>query len=130
MPRGHGELILVIDDEASVLAITRQTLEAYGYRVLTAADGADAVALFAQHKDEIKLVLTDMIMPVMDGPVLIPVLKKICPGVAIIAVSGLSTPGLEEKAMAAGADRFLMKPFTAECLLKNMDELLAREVHA
>jgi PAS domain S-box-containing protein len=130
MPRGHGELILVIDDEASVRTITRQTLEAYDYKVMTAADGADAVALFAQHKDEVKLVLTDMIMPVMDGPVLIPVLKKINPDVAVIATSGLSTTGLQDKAMAAGAQRFLTKPFTAECLLRNMDELLAREVRA
>ncbi|EEF59649.1 hybrid sensor histidine kinase/response regulator [Pedosphaera parvula] len=124
MPHGRGELLLVIDDEASVRTITKQTLEAYGYNVLTAADGADAVAVFAQHKDEIKLALTDMIMPVMDGSVLIPVLKKINPAVEIIAVSGLSTSEHRARAMATGAKHFLPKPYTAETLLNTLDEML------
>ena len=58
----------MVDDEASILTITSQTLQAFGYRVLTATDGADAVAVYAQHRNEIAVVLTDMMMPVMDGP--------------------------------------------------------------
>ena len=64
LPRGDGELILVIDDEASILTITKQTLEAFGYRVLTATDGADALSVYVQHKADIAVVLTDMMMPV------------------------------------------------------------------
>ena len=64
MPRGRGELVLVVDDEESIRSITQQTLEAFGYRVLTADDGAEAVAVFAQHKEEMALVLIDMAMPV------------------------------------------------------------------
>ncbi len=67
LPRGNGETVLMVDDEASILTITSQTLEAFGYRVLTARDGAEAVAVYAEHKDEIAVVLTDMMMPVMDG---------------------------------------------------------------
>jgi CheY-like chemotaxis protein len=66
MAVGHGELILVVDDELAIREITKGTLEAYGYRALTAADGTEAVALYAQHKDEIRLVLTDLMMPYMD----------------------------------------------------------------
>ena len=68
VPRGRGELVLVVDDEESIRSITQQTLEAFGYRVLTASDGAEAVAVFAQHTGETALVLIDMAMPVLDGP--------------------------------------------------------------
>jgi CheY-like chemotaxis protein len=68
LARGGGELVLVVDDESSVRTITKQTLEAFGYRVLTAADGADAVAVYARSGDEVAVVLTDMTMPIMDGP--------------------------------------------------------------
>eukprot|EP01031_Cornospumella_fuschlensis_P019632 gene19632-24054_t len=67
-PRGNGEVVLVVDDEESVRSITRRTLEAFGYNVMTACDGAEAVAIYAQHRASIKVVLTDMMMPVMDGP--------------------------------------------------------------
>ena len=49
MPRGNGETVLVVDDESSILTITGQTLQAFGYRVLTATNGADAMAVYAQH---------------------------------------------------------------------------------
>ena len=66
--RGKGETILLVDDEVSILDITRQTLEAFGYRVIVAEDGAQAIGQYALHRPEIALVLTDMMMPVMDGP--------------------------------------------------------------
>jgi CheY-like chemotaxis protein len=84
---------LVVDDEASILTITSQTLQAFGYRVLTATDGADAVAVYAQHKNEIAVVLTDMMMPVMDGPATIRALMRINPAIKIIAASGLNANG-------------------------------------
>jgi len=79
MPRGHGELILVVDDEKSVREITKQTLEAFGYRAILAADGTEAVALYATRGNEIAVVLTDMMMPIMDGPTTIQVLRKMDP---------------------------------------------------
>jgi PAS domain S-box-containing protein len=117
LPRGRDELVLVIDDEASIRSITQQTLEAFGYRVITAADGAQAVALFARHVPPVDLVLTDMMMPIMDGPATIRVLKSINQKVRIVAVSGLGDRDNVRRASDAGIHDFLPKPYTAETML-------------
>ncbi|MBX9854244.1 MAG: PAS domain S-box protein [Gemmatimonadaceae bacterium] len=124
LPRGQGELVLVVDDEPSVRQITRQTLEAFGYRVLTARDGAEAVSLFAQKHREIAVVLTDMMMPVMDGLALIQVLLRIQPEVRVIAASGLNANGRTAKAADLGIRHFLAKPYTTELLLRLLREVL------
>ncbi|MBE9067408.1 CBS domain-containing protein [Leptolyngbya cf. ectocarpi LEGE 11479] len=67
LPQGQGELIFVVDDEAPIREVTKRWLEAYNYRVLTACDGIDAIATYAEHKQEIAVVLMDMMMPQMDG---------------------------------------------------------------
>jgi CheY-like chemotaxis protein len=118
VPRGKGETILVVDDETSILTITSQTLQAFGYRVLTATDGAEAVAVYAQHRNEISVVLTDMMMPIMDGASVILALLKINPSVKIIAASGLNASGGKVEASGAGIKHFLLKPYTAGSLLK------------
>jgi CheY-like chemotaxis protein len=123
-PRGQGETILVVDDEASILIVTGETLRAFGYRVVTAGDGAEAVAVYAQKKNEIALVLTDMMMPLMDGPALIRALKKIDPLVKIVAVSGLTANAEIGKFSGAGSHHFLTKPYTAETLLKALRGVL------
>jgi PAS domain S-box-containing protein len=122
LPRGNGETVLVIDDEASILTMTSQTLEAFGYRTLTAKDGADAVAIYALHRNEIAVVLTDMMMPVMDGPATIRVLRRINPALKIVASSGLHANG----SVAKGGDvkHFLPKPYTPEILLKTIRAIL------
>ena len=124
LPRGHGELILVIDDEASVRHITRRTLETYGYHVITATDGADGVALYAGNAGEIKAVLTDMMMPILDGPSTIQVLRHMNPRLPIIAVSGLPDKAHAGKAASAGIEHFLPKPYTAEILLNLLHKIL------
>jgi two-component system, cell cycle sensor histidine kinase and response regulator CckA len=124
LPRGNGETILVVDDESSILIITGQTLQAFGYRVLTATDGADAVAVYAEHKHEIAVVLTDMSMPVMDGPATIRALRRINPAIKIIAASGLTSNGEVPKAPGANVKHFLTKPYTAGILLKTMRAIL------
>lgn len=121
--RGNGEWILVVEDETSISAITRSILEIHGYTVLKANDGAEAVAIYTQNIDKIKLVLMDMIMPVMDGATSIRALRKINPSVKIIAVSGLN----ENYKLANNASKvqaFLSKPYTAEKLLKNIHDVL------
>lgn len=124
LPRGKGETVLVVDDEASILVITKQTLEAFGYRVLTATDGADAVAVYAQHQDQITVVLTDMAMPVMDGAATIYALKRMNPSVKIISASGLNTNDGTSKVAGAGVKHVLMKPYTAGALLKTIRAIL------
>jgi PAS domain S-box-containing protein len=125
LPSGNGELLLAVDDEAAVLTMTKETLETFGYRVITARDGAEAVSMFAAHQGEIKGVLTDMLMPHMDGPSTIRVLKSLDPSVKIIAASGLMDA--ERVKDAAGLDHvaFLMKPYTAEKLLTTVHQVLA-----
>ena len=124
LPRGHAETILVIDDEPSILTITQQTLENFGYRVIVARDGAEGVGLYAQHRDTIAAVLTDMVMPIMDGPATIAALMRINPRVLIIAASGLNSNGRVSKAAGAGVSHFLPKPYNAETLLITLRDVL------
>jgi CheY-like chemotaxis protein len=125
LPRGKGQTILVVDDEAAIREIAKGTLESYGYRVLTAADGTEAVALYAEHRDEIALVLTDMGMPHMDGVATIRVLQKMNPNVKIIATSGLKSEGKIAEAAALGISTFIAKPYTADKLLNALAHFLS-----
>ncbi len=122
LPRGRGETVLVVDDEASIRHITRQTLEAYGYEVLDAADGAEAITLFVSRRFEIDVVLTDMSMPRLDGHALIRELHRIDPVVPVIGVSGVSSiPSLDEDKDSV---RSLPKPYTTAALLTALREVL------
>jgi PAS domain S-box-containing protein len=124
LPRGNGELVMVVDDEDAIRSITEQTLECFGYRTLSACNGAEAVALFAQQPDEIAAVLTDMMMPVMDGPAAIVALRAIKPNVKIIGSSGLGAHDGPARSISAGVHEFISKPYTAERLLKALDKVL------
>jgi len=122
---GQGELILLVDDETAICEITKTSLEIYNYKVITANDGIEAIALYAQHKNEISVVLMDMMMPVMDGPTTIRTLQKIKPQAKIIAISGLASSDKVSVAKSAGAKAFLSKPYTAQELLKTIREVLS-----
>lgn len=124
LPLGNGELVLVVDDEESIREITRGTLEAFGYTVLTASDGTEAVALYADRKNDIAVVLTDMMMPFMDGPATIRALREMNPAVKIIAASGLTARHKPGEGSLEGVKVFLNKPYTAEKLLKALAETL------
>ena len=124
LPVGHGELVLVVDDEEAIREITRGTLETFGYQVLAASDGTEAVAVYAQRRKEIAVVLTDMLMPFMDGAATIRALRKIDPGVRIIAASGLTAAPRTDAPALEGVKIFLTKPYTAEKLLKALAEIL------
>jgi PAS domain S-box-containing protein len=126
-PRGSGETILVVDDELSILAITCDTLESFGYRTLTAHDGAEALNLYQEHRESIALVLTDMTMPVLDGAATIRELLKINPDLKIIASSGFMTHEAANNASVANSKYFLPKPYTAETLLRTVRTILDDE---
>jgi len=123
-PRGHGELVLVVDDEAAVRCVCQHTLERHGYQVLTASHGAEAVALYAQHWAGIAAVLTDMIMPIMDGPAAIQALRSLEPRVRVVAMSGQSSEDTAKVAVG-GLRANLTKPFTAAELLQAVARALA-----
>jgi PAS domain S-box-containing protein len=124
LPLGNGELILVVDDEESIREITRGTLETFGYKVLTASDGTEALAFYADKKNEIAVVLTDMVMPFMDGPATIRALQRMNPKVRIIAASGLGAGQHAGEGVLEGVAVFLNKPYTAEKLLKTLAQVL------
>jgi nitrogen-specific signal transduction histidine kinase len=124
LPVGNGELVLVVDDEEAIRQITRSTLETFGYKVLTASDGTEAVALYAEHRNEIAVVLIDMLMPYMDGAATIRALLKMNPEVKIIAASGLTAPHTVGEATLEGVKIFLGKPYTAEKVLKALAQVL------
>jgi PAS domain S-box-containing protein len=127
VPRGQGELILVVDDEAAVRDPAQYVLEKYGYRVLVAAEGAAAMVLFALHRTEIKAVLTDMMMPGMDGPKLVRALRQLDARLPILGMTGLidPLPGKEQKNLEL-LD-VLAKPFEARALLVALHRALTAE---
>jgi two-component system, cell cycle sensor histidine kinase and response regulator CckA len=125
LPRGNHEWVLVVDDEAAIRDITKTSLEAFSYQVLTANDGIEAIALYAQHRDKIDVVLVDMMMPSMDGPITIRTLQKMNPSVKIIAVSGLITfDQATTVALDTGVQAFLSKPYTSRELLQTLHRIL------
>ncbi len=117
LPRGRGETILLVDDEAVIRDVAQRILEAFNYHVISASDGAEAVALFSTRRKEIAVVITDMAMPVMDGPATIATLRKIEPGVRIIGSSGLTSHAEVTSTQGLALDGFIAKPYTAETML-------------
>jgi PAS domain S-box-containing protein len=120
---GQGELILVVDDEAAILTATKHTLEAFGYRVIAACDGTDAIATFLKNAEKPVALITDMMMPNMDGPTLIQALLKIHPSLPIIGASGLSHQ-MQAQVNSLGVKHFLRKPYNADSLLEALGEVL------
>ncbi len=112
-PRGQGELILVADDEQAIRDLVSVELKAFGYRVLTATNGAEAVALFKQHAAEIRLFITDNEMPVMDGRHAVAEVRKLMPSLPVLWTTGEG--GAEGNEIAGGTA--LNKPFALEELL-------------
>jgi len=121
LPRGKGELILVVDDEKVLQMVMRNTLEKYGYRVLSASEGVEALALFNQYRTEVKVVITDMMMPGMDGPNLVRTLRHMDARLPIIGMTGLI-----EQGGIKGLMGLLPKPFTSVELLAALSQALAR----
>jgi PAS domain S-box-containing protein len=124
---GSGEMVLVVDDEPGIREVVEATLEAAGYRVLTAEDGEVALRLYEQHKDEIRVVLTDLMMPKMDGVTAIRAMRGLNPQVRIIVTTGVRISGSFSEAAKLGFGRYLLKPYTAEDLLLALHQVLHKE---
>ncbi|MBD1909368.1 response regulator [Leptolyngbya sp. FACHB-8] len=124
IPLGNGELILVVDDEEAIRETCKISLEAYNYRVLTASDGMEAIALYNKYQHEIQLVVIDLMMPKMDGRVTVPALRRINRDIKIIGMSGLLSnnhlPGSVNSYMKA----FLPKPIAITELLPRIRQIL------
>jgi two-component system, cell cycle sensor histidine kinase and response regulator CckA len=123
---GRGETVLVIDDEASVREIVGATLEVYGYKVILAGDGHIGIDLYRRHADEIKAVLTDMMMPTMQGTQVIAALHAIKPDLPIMAMSGLLDSKKFDFTLEPGRLQILQKPMSSDQLLRAVHELLSQ----
>ena len=120
MYEGRGELILLVDDEAQIIEVTKTILETYNYQILTARNGKEAIDIYTQNQDKIKLVLMDIMMPEMDGNAAICKLKEINPQVRIIASSGRNIEPHNEAQVAA----ILLKPYSNQELLEKLNSVL------
>jgi PAS domain S-box-containing protein len=123
-PMGHGEQILVVDDEIALLEITRETLELFNYRVLAAKNGAEAVAVYRQHQSKIEVAIVDMMMPIMDGTATIQALREINPHARVICASGLSSQPNLTDAAPLKVQASLKKPYTPEKLLTTLRRVI------
>ena len=124
VPRGQGELVLVVDDEMLIRETLVQTLQGNGYQVYTAEDGSDALALYFQRRDDIDIVVTDLSMGQMDGLTLVRSLRRVNPAVRVI----VSSAQLQKETLAIlrslAVTSFLDKPYTAEKLLRTVRAVL------
>jgi CheY-like chemotaxis protein len=119
---GHEKMVLVVDDEIAIRAITKESLQAYNYNVLEAIDGIEAIAIYAKNHEKIDVVLVDMMMPNLDTPSTIRALRRIEPLVKVVAMSGLATN--QEIVKSSGVNDFLTKPFTTQDMLRALENIL------
>lgn len=116
VPRGHGERILVVDDEQLLVLFSRGALTALGYQVEGTNKPEEALAMVRADPQRYALVITDQTMPRMTGLVLASELRQIRPGLPIVLVTGYSQPLTSERIHAAGFSQVLLKPFTIHSL--------------
>ncbi|MBL1210305.1 PAS domain S-box protein [Geminocystis sp. GBBB08] len=126
IPTGNGELILIVDDETTIQEVTKTTLENYNYRTIVANDGLEALTIYREQQQKIKLIIMDMMMPNLDGVKAIRSLQEINPQVNIIATSGLITN--QKLALSANVKTFLGKPYTNKQLFKAVTEIIASQL--
>ncbi|WP_445635985.1 histidine kinase [Nostoc sp. DSM 114161] len=122
---GKGELILIVDDEAAILEITKTSLEDHNYKSLTASNGIEAISLYAEHKNTISIVLMDMMMPSMDGLTTIRILQQMNRQVKVIGISGMTSNSQLAEVTEAGINVFLRKPYTFHELLRSINNVLS-----
>jgi len=122
-----SETILLVDDEQLVLDIGRRMLTRIGYNILTAPDGREAIQVFEKNRDQISLVILDVIMPGMSGGETFDRLRSLKPDVKVLLASGYSIDGEAEKIMERGCNGFIQKPFDLKQLSQKIRNILARE---
>jgi len=128
VPGAHGELVLIVDDEPPILAVTARTLTQHGYQVLRASDGVDGLAQFTQRGDAVRAVVTDLMMPLMDGTTLCRLLRRLSPATPILVSTGVlegqAGQTLRKTLTDLGVRHILQKPYTADTLLRALHQAL------
>jgi two-component system, cell cycle sensor histidine kinase and response regulator CckA len=122
--RRQAETIMLVDDEPSFLGIISRTLNRSKYDVITASNGQDALELYKKHREGIRLIVLDLIMPGMDGRECLQALRNMDPKVRVLIASGGLKPGMEESLKDAGARGFIGKPFDMPQLLEKIRKII------
>ncbi len=116
-PKANGELILVVDDENHICEMIREVLEGQEFKVMTAEDGTEALAIYAKYDKKIRVVLTDIAMPHLDGVAVVQTLKKLNSNLGIVVSTGEGQKDKIQKLKNLGIEYFLDKPYTTEALV-------------
>ncbi len=124
IPRGNNELVLLVDDERNIRTVAEAIMTQAGYRVLLAADGTEAIACYAEHRGEVQVVVTDAVMPYLDGAALTRALRSLDPGVKVIGTSGHGDDQRPVELKTIGVQAFLNKPYDRKTLLLTLHEVL------
>ena len=127
IPQGHGELVLMVDDEESVRQVMRQLLECNGYRMIEAVNGTAGIVQYVAHQQEIQVVVTDLIMPVMDGTAFIRVLRRMNPQVRVVVMTGQQVKSGLLADLGVPDTARLAKPFSGPMLLQTLQRVLHPE---
>jgi CheY-like chemotaxis protein len=118
------ETILLVDDEQMVLEVSKDLLEYLGYRVYVAGSGQEAIAVYMEKRNEIDLVILDMILPGLSGRETFDHLRKIDPEIRVLLYSGYSIEGEAQRIMDRGCNGFIQKPFELKNLSQKVREIL------
>lgn len=121
------ETVLVVEDEEMIRRLVRESLETYGYNILEAASGGEAIVICEQHHDEIALVVTDVIMPRMNGPELVERIRVFVPDMQVLYMSGYLDDIILDLGIFESDTAFLQKPFTLESLARKVRQVLDRK---
>ncbi|MDZ7698137.1 MAG: PAS domain S-box protein [Deltaproteobacteria bacterium] len=127
IPRGRGETILVVEDDAPVLGLARRVLEKLSYAVLTSASPAEAVAMVREYDGEIHLLMTDVVLPGMSGKDLAGEIMQIRPNISVLFMSGYTADVIARQGVLDEGVHFMGKPFTPDNLARKVREALSSE---
>jgi len=122
--KGGNETVLLVEDEPSVRSLMASVLTQYGYQVLPARDGAEAVELFAAHRERIALVILDLVMPKKSGKEALDEMRRLAPGVAALFCSGYTSDLLQHPGDPGHGVELIMKPIHPLMLLRKVREVL------
>jgi CheY-like chemotaxis protein len=124
VPEGGRETVLLAEDDSDVRRFTRRVLEEFGYRVIEAVDGEDAIKVFRENRDSVKLLLTDVVMPRKNGREVYSEISRECPGIRSLFISGYAADVISDKGMLQEGQHFITKPVSPGELLRRVREEL------
>ena len=123
--KGRGT-VLIVEDEDGVRELTRQILSHAGYKVLIAGNPGEALALFKKHRDEVQLLLTDIVLQSMSGRELAQQIEQLSTKIRVLYMSGYTDDAALNNGILAAGAQFLQKPFTTDALLRKVQEVLGK----